>query len=418
MMPAPPTRAPARDRAAEPLEASKSTTEREHEQLDSRRRAPHLRDLHIVSVQTSGERGGAEYANVELLDALGAHGARVKLLSDQPALVAGTDVDVTKIDLGPKIKRSTLRRVALGFPRWLWRMREALAREGRDRRIDVTLLHFKKEQLMSALLPRRLTGAIVWAEWGPLPTPLTHGPARRLYAAAARRATLIVAVSQSTRASLVKAGVPAGKVVVINNIVDGEEVAFNAAARERYREEWAVTEQQLVLGCVTRLNASKRNDALVDALDYLSEDVILLFAGEGEEEGALRERAARYGPRVRFLPTPRGYVQDILSACDLAVFAPQAIEGAPRAIIFGQLCERAVIASGPEGAIDMVLPGTGTIVSPAHDPRMLAACIQTYWQDPERRTREGRAGRILARGRYDRAAVVEQWIGQLSSLAG
>ncbi len=391
--------------------------EREPHRIRARDPAQNARHLRLVSVQTSGERGGAEYANVELLSSLRAHGADVRMLSDQPALAAGTEVAVTEIDLGPKIKRSTLRQVALGFPRWLWRLRQALQREARQRRIDVTLLHFKKEQLMSAL-PRRLTGAVVWAEWGPLPRPLTHGPARLLYLAGARRAQLVVAVSQSTRESLLDVGVPSEKVVVINNIVDADEIAFDATARESYRREWGAQDDTLVLGCVSRLNASKRNDVIIDSLAYLPEDVMLVLAGEGEDERALRARAAPYGGRVRFLPTPRGYVQEVLSACDLAVFAPQEIEGAPRAIIFGQLCERAVIASGPQGAVDMVLPGTGTIVSPAHDPRMLAACIDSYRRDPARRTREGRAGRALAQARYDRTGVVEEWLARLSALEG
>ncbi len=374
------------------------------------------RHLHIVSVQTSGERGGAEYANVELLSGLRARGAAVRLLSDQPALVSGTEVPVTAIELGPKIKRMTVRRVALGFAPWWWRMRRALAREARHRRIDVTLVHFKKEQLMAALLPRRMTGAVVWAEWGPLPEPLTHGPARLLYLAASRRARLIVAVSQSTRVSLLAAGVPARKVVVIDNLVDADAVAFDAAARERLREAWGVDDQTLVLGCVSRLSASKRNDVIVGAMAYLPEQVVLVFAGEGAHEQELRAQAAPYGSRVRFLPTPRGYVHEVLSACDLAVFAPQPLEGAPRAIIFGQLCERPVIATAPEGARDMIAPGTGSIVSPAHDPSALARCIETYRDDPERREREGRAGRALARARYDQATVLDEWLASLSAV--
>jgi glycosyltransferase involved in cell wall biosynthesis len=372
--------------------------------------------LRIVSVQTSGELGGAEYANVELLSALHGLGADVTLLGDQPAVVNGTAVPFTAIDLGPKIKRATLGRVALGSHRWLWRLGRALQEQARERPIDVTVLHFKKEQLMSAMLPRRLTGAVVWAEWGPLPEPLRRGPARLLYVAAARRADLIVAVSEGTRTSLTNVGVPPAKVTVINNIVDGREVAFDAAARERRRREWGVGEQTLVLGCVSRLNASKRNDVIIDAMAHLPQDVTLVIAGDGDHEGALRARAAPYGERVRFLPTPRGYVQEVLSACDLTVFAPQQLEGAPRAIIFGQLCGRAVIASGPEGARDMIPPGTGAIVSPAHDPRALAACIEAYRVDPDRRASEGQAGRALAQARYARGAVVEEWVTRVSAL--
>jgi glycosyltransferase involved in cell wall biosynthesis len=61
----------------------------------------------------------------------------------------------------------------------------------------------------------------------------------------------------------------------------------------------------------------------------------------------------------------------------------------------------------------MIPPGTGTIVSPAHDPRALAACIESYRLDPERCLREGRAGRALALERYDPEAVVEDWVARL-----
>ncbi len=371
------------------------------------------RPLHVVSVQTSHERGGGEYANVDVLSGLQTRGIDVTLLTNQPALVEGTEVPAVQIDLGPKIRRTTLRRVALGFPRSLFRLRRALEREAQSGPIDVLLLHYKKEQLMSAILPRRLTGAVVWAEWGRLPEPVASGPARLLYLAAARRAKLIVAVSESTRDSLVRAGVPAAKVAVVHNIVDSETIVFDADARERYRAEWGVAAGDFVLGCVSRLNTSKRNEVIVDALAHLPQNVLLVFAGEGDNEAALRARAAPYGDRVRFLPTPRGHVGELLSACDIAVFAPQQIEGAPRSIIFGQLSERAVIASGPEGAAGMVPPGTGTIVSPAHDPRALAACIESYRRDPERCAREGRAGRALALVQYDPEAVVEEWVTRL-----
>jgi glycosyltransferase involved in cell wall biosynthesis len=371
--------------------------------------------LHVVSVQTSHERGGGEYANIDVLSGLQARGVDVTLLTNQLSLVEGTEVPAVEIDLGPKLRRTTLRRVVLSFPRLVLRLRNALMREAQRKSIDVLLLHYKKEQLLSAVLPRRLTGAVVWAEWGRLPGPVLRAPARLLYLAAARRAKLIVAVSESTRDSLVNAGVPGEKVVVVHNIVDGRTIAFDPSARERYRAEWDVTAGDFVLGCVSRLNTKKRNDVLIDALTYLPKNVLLIFAGEGDNEHALQARAAPYGDRVRFLPTPRGYVGELLSACDVAVFAPQETEGAPRSIIFGQLSERPVVASAPEGASGMILAGTGTIVSPPHDPRALAACIDSYRRDPERCAREGQAGRALALARYDPEIVVEEWAVQLQA---
>src|SRR5580658_6521549 len=121
----------------------------------------------VVSIQTTAERGGAEYANVDLLAALLARGHDVVLLTNLPDLAADTDVPVRMIDLGPKLGRRSLVRVLLRTPLTLWRLAQALRAE---RPVGVLLLHFKKEQLLCSLLPTRLTGAIVWAEWGPVPT--------------------------------------------------------------------------------------------------------------------------------------------------------------------------------------------------------------------------------------------------------
>jgi glycosyltransferase involved in cell wall biosynthesis len=370
----------------------------------------------LVSLQTSDETGGAEFANVDLLSALRGHGVDAQLMSNKPELAVGTGVPSIEIDLGPKLKRSTWARVGLELPYRLWQLDRALRRETRDRRLDALLLHFKKEQLMSILLSRRLAPTVVWAEWGPLPKPLARGPLRRLYALASRRAKLIVAVSESTRESLIDAGVPASKVVAIHNIVDGDEVRFDADARARNRRDWQVGEDAFVVGVVTRLSASKRNDVVIDSLAYLPANVTLVIAGEGDDEARLRERAAPYGDRVKFLPNPRGYVQEVLSACDVVAFAPQEQEGAPRAIIFGQLCERPVIATAPQGARGMVAPGTGSIVSPAHDARAVAACIEHYREQPTLCELEGAAGRVLAERRYGRDGVVEDWVRHLREL--
>ena len=130
-------------------------------------------------------------------------------------------------------------------------------------------------------------------------------------------------------------------------------------------------------------------------------DVLLVLAGEGDEEAALRERAAPHGERVRFAPNVRGHVEAFLSACDVLVFAPSPTEGAPRVIVMAQLVGVPVIATDAEGADELVPPGTGTICSPSHDPGSLAAALAVYRDDPERRRREGAAGREATLVRHD-----------------
>ena len=187
----------------------------------------------VVSVQTTNERGGAEYANVDLLDALAARGHDVVLLTNVPDLAAGTRVRVREVDLGPKLASRTAAKVILAAPLTLLALARALRAE---RPVAVTLLHFKKEQLLCSLLPRRLTGRIVWAEWGHVPAAMRRGLPRLVYALAARRAAGIMAVSQGTKDSVAQAGVPAAKIEVIPNLVDVDGVTRDEDARRTLRQ--------------------------------------------------------------------------------------------------------------------------------------------------------------------------------------
>jgi len=360
---------------------------------------------HLVAVLTSPERGGAEYATVDMLALLVDRGWRVELLTDQPELVEGTDVPARRIELGPKLSRRSVAAVAGAAPSTLLRLTRALRREAAQAPIDVLLVCFKKEQLLSALLPPGIARAIVWAEWGPLPTQLGRGLPRPLYVAAARRARRVLAESEGTRRSLLEAGVPADKIAVVPNVLDGDKLRFDLAARQRLREQWGACADTYVIGCVTRLGKGKRTDVVIDALAHLDGDVLLVIAGDGDGEDELRQRAAPFGGRVLFVPTPRGWVHELLSACDVQVFAPSAREGDSRAAAFGHLAERPVIATASQGALATVAPGTGAIVSPEHDARALAACLQAYAGDAARRAREGSAGRRRALDHHGAAHV-------------
>jgi glycosyltransferase involved in cell wall biosynthesis len=352
----------------------------------------------IVSIQTTDERGGAEYANVDLLQALRGEGHDVVLLTNVPDIAQHTDVPVRTVHLGPKLARRSVALVLMQSPLTLLRMARALRAE---RPVGAVLLHFKKEQLLCSLLPRRLTGKIVWAEWGPVPPQMRHGVARWLYALAARRVSQIVAVSEGTRGTVVATGIPAEKVKVMPNLVDIDSVSFDQEGRERLRSAWGTDEQTLVVGCISRFQRRKRTDVAIDAMAHLEGDVQLVLAGEGEEEAALRERAAGFGERVRFVPNVRGHIESFLSACDLLVFTPSPTEGEPRVIVMAQLVGVPVIATDREGTDGLIPKEGGTVISPSHDPRALAEAIEAYRSDPQRRRREGEVARVARLRTHD-----------------
>jgi glycosyltransferase involved in cell wall biosynthesis len=369
------------------------------------------RSERIVSMQTTSERGGAEYANVDLLEALAERGYDIVLLTNLPEIAANTRFAVREIDLGPKLSRRTLLRLALRAPLLLTRVAGALRAA---RPIGTLVLHFKKEQLLCSLLPRRLTGRIVWAEWGPLPAQMRRGPGRWVYALAARRVSRVMAISAGTQRTVVEAGVPAFKVEVIPTLVDVEHVRFDPASRVRLREQWGVSEETLVVGCMSRFQRRKRNDVLIDSAAHLDGDVLLILAGEGEQEGLLRDRATPYGDRVRFAPNVRGHAEAFLSACDLLVFAPSPTEGEPRSIVMAQLVGVPVIATDAEGTESLIEEGGGAVVSPPHDPLALAALIDAYRADPARRLREGYTAREKAIASHD----PEQTLDRIEALLG
>lgn len=353
----------------------------------------------IVSIQTTSERGGAEYAHVDLLNALVARGHDVVLATNAADLAAGTSLRVRELDLGPKLSRRTALRTVLRAPLILLRLARALRAE---RPVGVVLVHFKKEQLLCSLLPRRLAPAIVWIEWGPVPAQMCRGPARLIYALAARRASKILAVSEGTGLTVREAGVPSEKVVVMPDLVNLHRVEFHSEGRAETRRAWKVDEGTLVIGCIARFQKRKRTDVLIDAMAHLDGDVLLVLAGEGEEEQTLRKRATPYGERVRFVPNVRGHVEEFLSACDLLAFAPSPTEAdRPRVIVMAQLIGLPIVATHPEGAEAVQASGGGTIVAPHHDARALADVLRAYRDDPRRRQREGAMGHESILESYD-----------------
>jgi glycosyltransferase involved in cell wall biosynthesis len=367
--------------------------------------------LKIVSVMTTNSAGGAEFAAVEMLDALADRGHEVVMLSDLAEIGRGTRVQVAPLEIGPKLSTRSWRSLVGLWGPYVWRLRGALERQ---LPYDVLLVHYKKEQLMAAWLPRRLRAKLVWAEWGPVPYPLRRGLPRQAYVAASRRAELIMAVSAGTKASVEEVGVSSRKVLVVPNVVDVESIRFTETGRAEVRARLGIPTDAFVVGCISRFHPKKRNDVVVDAVLALDDPrVQLIMAGAGETEAALRAQAQPLGERVHFVDTPREDVAEVLSAFDVSVFCPSPTEGAPRATILGMLTGRPCLATGAEGVADMILPEFGAITQPENDPAALTGVLRTYLADAELGARQGRAARKWAEARYAAPVVAEMIEGLL-----
>ncbi|HEX5927947.1 MAG TPA: glycosyltransferase family 4 protein [Solirubrobacterales bacterium] len=358
--------------------------------------------MRIVSVMTGAAPGGAEFAAVELLDALIERGHEATMLSDSPSIGRETRVEVHPLELGPKLSGKTWPRLGLRWRSLRSRLERALEAEAP---YDLLLLHYKKEQLLAPGLPAHLRPQIAWCEWGPVPRQMRRGPGRAAYARAARGAGPVFAISAGTAQSVVDAGVDAAKVAVLPNAMRTEEIRFSEEGRVRVRAELGIPPSAFTVGCVSRFHPKKRNDVLIDAVAALGPETHLVLAGSGETEAELRERAAPLGGRAHFLSTPGEEIGDVLSAFDVSVFCPSPAEGQPRAVILGMLAARPCISTGAEGVIGLIEDSYGAIVSPENDPDAVAAALRPYEDDPERVRREGELAARRAVERFDRAVV-------------
>lgn len=360
---------------------------------------------------TTDSSGGAEFAAVEMLEALRQRGHETVMLTDVATIARDTQVQASPISIGPKLSTKSWIGLALRWPLLSRRLARALRAQAP---YDVLMVHYKKEQLLVLGLPRELRKTVVWAEWGPVPFPLRRGLPRRAYLAAAEQAVLVLAISEGTRRSVADVGVEPGKIVVVPNVLRTDDIRFSEQGRARVRAQLGIPPEAFVVGCISRFHPKKRNDVVVRAVCELDDPgVHLILAGAGETERELRELAAPLGKRAHFIDTPGAEVPDVLSAFDVSVFCPSPTEGAPRAVILGMLASRPCLSTGAEGVSDMIRPEFGGIASPENEAESLRPLLARYIEDPQRLVREGAAARQYAERTYAAPVVAEQIEGLL-----
>ncbi|HEX4102576.1 MAG TPA: glycosyltransferase [Pseudonocardiaceae bacterium] len=130
-----------------------------------------------------------------------------------------------------------------------------------------------------------------------------------------------IAVSDAVAQRLRKWGVAARKIEVIPNGLDFTRVAYDAAARSRIRDEFALPRDAYVIGVLGRMDPIKRFDLVIRAAAPLLDDQHrLLIVGDGQIRPELEAEAHRHG--VAELVTFAGERHDVaamLSSLDLFI---------------------------------------------------------------------------------------------------
>ena len=212
---------------------------------------------------------------------------------------------------------------------------------------------------------------------------------RRQIAWAAKRAAVIVSVSEGLRDRLSALGIQPERVRVLRNGVDLD--LFRPSDRQAVRARLGLTGHLLV--SVGNLVGLKGHDLIIRALPSLP-SVTLLVVGRGPEQSSLEALARTAGvtERVHFLePMPQEQLREIYGAADALILASSS-EGWPNVLLESMACGTPAIATDIPGVREIIAdPKVGRLLR-ERTPESIARSVEALLATP----RDGAAIRAYA----------------------
>lgn len=195
-----------------------------------------------------------------------------------------------------------------------------------------------------------------------------------------RRAVVFVTISNYMAAYVVrKIGIARNEIRVIPNAVSFDVFDPQRFSKKEARQDLGISDQEIVLGFVGRLNHMKGVDLLVKAVPLLlqqSRRYLLLLVGEGPERKSLEMLAQKLhvDNRVRFL----GFCEDVpkvMAAFDIGL-VPSRKE--PFGIVCLELMRMRVpvISSGAGGMAEYITDKQTGLILNENSPVEICRCVQ------------------------------------------
>jgi glycosyltransferase involved in cell wall biosynthesis len=100
-------------------------------------------------------------------------------------------------------------------------------------------------------------------------------------------------------------------------------------------------------------------------------------------------------------------MENLLRQVDLAVL-PSYREGTPRSLLEAAACGLPIVTTDVPGCREIVQPGVNGLLVPCRNAQKLAVAIQEMVENPEARTRMGKASRAKVLAEFDQRIVLEK----------
>jgi glycosyltransferase involved in cell wall biosynthesis len=366
--------------------------------------------LSVFLLARSLETGGAEHQMVELAIGLKKRGhlVRIGVFYDGGALtrkVRGAGIEI--VDLGKSGRWD--------FLRFASRTISALRRA----RPDIIYSFVGGANIVAALTRPFAPGAkLVWSiRNSQFDRSVDHWLPRlgyRLETKLARLPDAIIANSLAGRSFAIGRGFPPGMIRVVQNGIDTERFRPDERIRRQRREEWKLAADDLAVGVLARLNATKGYPTFLRAAAQVAETdpKTRFFAiGGGDDRKQLEQLALELGVADRVAFT--GEVDSVaaLNALDIAC-SSSVTEGFSNAIAEAMACGLPCIVTDVGDSAAIV--GDAGAVIPPSSPEALAEAIAAQIRNLRTHDPEKPRQRILDNFSVD--AMVERTLAVFRSV--
>ncbi|MCC7357344.1 glycosyltransferase family 4 protein [Candidatus Uhrbacteria bacterium] len=203
----------------------------------------------------------------------------------------------------------------------------------------------------------------------------------------------------------------AGDPHIIPNGVDISRFTKTISAERRYqiRQEFGVTEQDIVIVTASRLSLKNAVDDIIRALTFLPEKYKVLIAGEGEDKKMLESLAANLGvsSRVVFLGRrSHDELPGILMSADMFC-RPSLSEGLGNSFLEAMSAGLPIIGTPVGGIPDFLIDGETGVFCEPRSPESLAKAVLRITEEPGLREKLSRQGKQKVEKEYNWEQIVK-----------
>ena len=212
----------------------------------------------------------------------------------------------------------------------------------------------------------------------------------------ARHTARIICVSDGEFDEAIAAGLPVDKLTVIPNGLDCTRWPLPTAAQRRQaRRDIGITDAEVVIGTLSRLEPQKGIDLLLESADDFHADfphARIIIWGEGSQHKHLQRLALRLGLQHVTFAGACADPWKAYAAMDIFC-APSRWEAGPYAVLEAMACGLPVVASAIAGHEDYLEDGVTGLLASTELPGPLAGALRGVLADVDVRDTLGSAAR-------------------------